>query len=136
MIPDKLFVYGTLLKDLGHPMAKKLQEESDFLGKGYFRGRLFDIGEYPAAVLAEMGETKVIGEIYSLHHPKETLRWLDAYEGIGEGELKPWEYERKVANVFLQKEGRWVDCWVYLYALVCDQLISIPGGNYYIYKRF
>ena len=135
MTPDKLFVYGTLLKGLGHPMAKKLQRESDFLGKGFFWGKIFDLGEYPAAVLADMGEARVIGEIYCLHQPEKTLRWLDAYEGTGEGELAPWEYERKVVSVFLHKEGRWVDCWVYLYALAYDQLFSIPGGDYYSYIR-
>ena len=135
MIPDKLFVYGTLLEGLGHPMAKKLQEESYFLGLGFFWGWLYDLGEYPAAVFGKKGDAKVKGEIYRLQRPEKTLRWLDAYEGIGEGELEPCEYERKVVNVFLEKEGEWMESWVYLYALAYDQLFSIPGGDYYSYIR-
>jgi gamma-glutamylcyclotransferase (GGCT)/AIG2-like uncharacterized protein YtfP len=135
MIPDKLFVYGTLLKGLGHPLAKRLQGESDFLGEGCFRGRLFDLGEYPAAVLDKKGETKVKGEVYRLHHPKQTLFWLDAYEGTGEGEPEPWEYERKPVSVCLKRQAHWMDCWVYLYALAHDGLFCIPNGDYYTFKR-
>jgi hypothetical protein len=44
---DKLFVYGTLLQDAKNPVADFLREYSELIGRGYFKGELYDIGSYP-----------------------------------------------------------------------------------------
>jgi len=55
---DYLFVYGTLRKcpdsrcQHNHRMYHVLAQYADFAGKGTMRGRLFNVGEYPGAVLS------------------------------------------------------------------------------------
>jgi hypothetical protein len=43
MDSDYLFVYGTLLKDFDGYMSKFLEKKSDFIGTGYFNGKLFEV---------------------------------------------------------------------------------------------
>ncbi len=135
MALDKLFVYGTLLSELGHPMSHRLKKEAVCIGKGYLWGHLYDLGEYPGLIPGEEGQSRVYGEVYQLQDPERSLRWLDAYEGIGEGELEPWEYERMVLKVFLRDAGVWEDCWVYLYVLSPEQLPLIEQGDYLAFKK-
>ena len=71
-----LFAYGTLRTD-----AAGLLNGCQRVGTGTVRGTLYDLGSYPALLLA--GDDPVPGVIWRCPYP--LLRELDRYEGTEEG---------------------------------------------------
>lgn len=116
-----LFVYGTLRSTSGHPMHRKLRAESDFVGPGTFRGRLYDLGNYPGAVLSRSNGDRVRGEIYRLREPARTLSALDAYED---------KAFRRLKTTIRREDGARTQCWIYVYTLPVTRFRRIAGGNY------
>ena len=116
-----LFVYGTLRSASGHPMHRKLRAESDFVGAGTFRGRLYDLGAFPGAVLSRSNADRVRGEIYRLREPIRTLGALDAYED---------KAFRRLKTTVRRENGARTRCWIYLYALPVTRFRRIAGGDF------
>src|SRR5688572_4655538 len=87
-----LFVYGTLMSQVRHPMGARLRREARILGEATIEGRLYSLGRYPGLVEAADGHYAVHGEVYALNTPATSLRWLDVYEGIvpGKPDLSPY----------------------------------------------
>jgi len=107
-----LFVYGTLMSTTGHRMALRLAREGRLVGPAAVRGRLYDLGVYPALVQAEAEDGEVYGEVHALTDPAASFRWLDAYEGIVPG--RDCEYVRVQRSVRLET-GAELTAWLYLY---------------------
>lgn len=122
-----LFVYGTLLRK-ENPFGEYLLKQSKHIGLGKFRGRLFDIGEYPGAIYDPESNTYVHGSIVSLDNIEETFKILDDYEGFGEDQQQPNEFIRKLVEIECNYES--VNCWVYLYNLPVNELLCIDSGIY------
>ncbi len=122
-----LFVYGTLL-NRQNEFGAYLQANCTFYADGKFKGRLYDIGEYPGAVLDESSNIYVYGKVFSLNNTNEVLIQLDAYEGYGPDEEQPNLFVRKMVSV--ETTGEILDCWVYLYNLPINNLLTIPNGKY------
>ena len=59
-----LFVYGTLMEGFNRSWQKTLGAKP--IGKGTMVARLYDLGEYPGAVLAPGASDRVEGELYEL----------------------------------------------------------------------
>ena len=97
-IPPYLFVYGTLL-DTDNPYAIFLKENSRFYQHGRLRGKLFNIGNYPGAIIDDTVETFVQGFIFLMDNSNNVLDELDAYEGFGDGFAQPNEFIRALANI-------------------------------------
>ncbi|MCS7206150.1 MAG: gamma-glutamylcyclotransferase [Leptospiraceae bacterium] len=95
-----LFVYGTLLSKFHHPLSIKLKKEGIYLGKGFVFGKLYDLGEYPAAKPAK--DSIVIGEIYRV--PAILFFDLDFYEDYNQYNLKKSLFVRKRTKSFLIPE--------------------------------
>ncbi|MDD9266348.1 gamma-glutamylcyclotransferase [Paenibacillus sp. GCM10023248] len=120
-----VFVYGTLLVGesnhaVAAPYVKSVQP-------GTVYGRLFDVGAYPALVLAEASEgRRVTGEW--LEVTEEGLRAMDALEDYyGPGEDN--EYDRVwVRDADGVREG-----WVYTYAQA-EGLQVIDGSSWKVYN--
>src|SRR5262245_599096 len=91
---SRLFVYGTLLSRVGHPMGVRLRREARLLDEATIRGRLYSLGRYPALVEAGHSHYAVHGEVYALSTPASSFRWLDAYEGIVPGKPQLSSYAR------------------------------------------
>ena len=68
----KMFVYGTLLKGL---QRERALARSEFIGRAYIKGELYDLGRFPAL---KEGEGKVFGELYEID--ERTLFCLDQIE--------------------------------------------------------
>jgi gamma-glutamylcyclotransferase (GGCT)/AIG2-like uncharacterized protein YtfP len=132
-VSDKLFVYGTLLREIDNPYTHFLRRHGQYGGKGYFFGKLYDIGHYPGAVHDPACNEKVFGDIILLKNKEEVLNRLDAYEGVGEDYLQPNEYIRKVLVVFREKQPLY--CWTYLYNYPPHHLKKISSGNYLQYLK-
>lgn len=129
--PAHLFVYGTLLGAVGHPMAGLLARHADYVGPARVTGRLYDVGDYPGLVLAGAGDGagQVLGELYRLRTPAATLRQLDTYEGCAPSDPPPCEFVRVVATASAA-EGPPVPVWVYVYGRATTALPLIPSGDY------
>jgi gamma-glutamylcyclotransferase (GGCT)/AIG2-like uncharacterized protein YtfP len=124
---DLLFVYGTLLI-LENEFGQYLHHNGKIVSRGKFKGTLYDLGQYPAAVSDSQAEGFVHGTILRLCNPAEALKHLDFYEGIGQ----PFcEYIR--TSVDVETENSVEKCWVYLYNLPAKDLKVIKNGNYLNY---
>src|SRR4051794_25671707 len=114
MLSDHLFVYGTLMRGVDHPMAQLLSRSADFIGEARCQGRLYLVKHYPGLVLCEDPADVVFGEVYRLCARDALLREFDMYEACGEGFAEPTEYIRKVLTVTLA-DGAACEAWTYLY---------------------
>jgi len=124
---EYLFVYGTLL-DESNPYAVFLKENSRFFQKGRFKGELYNIGNYPGAIVNQMAGTFVYGSIFLLNDPNSVLNELDDYEGFGDDFVQPNEFVRKLIEV--ETEDAMLSCWVYLFNHPVDGLLVIESGKY------
>lgn len=126
---EYLFVYGTLRREHGHPMARRLAAGAERVGPGRFRGRLLDLGPYPAVVPDPLGHHWVLGDLYRLRDPQVLLPLLDRYEGCTDAGNPLNEYRRERTEV-LGPGGEPREAWIYLYNRPTAGLTLIPGGDY------
>ncbi len=128
-----LFVYGTLLaKD--NQYAAYLRQHCKLAGAGKFKGRLYDIGEYPGAVIDLNGDQYVYGSIYLMDRAEEVLKVIDAYEGLGINDPQPYEYIRDLVDIEI--DNRIVACCVYIYNWPVSGKELISGGDYLRYTKY
>ena len=128
MTSNHLFVYGTLMRGFGHPMAQLLSRSADLIGEARCRGRLYLVTHYPALVLSGDPADVVFGELYRLRAPDELLREFDMYEACGEGFAEPTEYVRQMLSVTL--EGGTTEAWTYLYNWPVAHLTRIASVRF------
>jgi gamma-glutamylcyclotransferase (GGCT)/AIG2-like uncharacterized protein YtfP len=128
-----LFVYGTLMSTatgaLGKGMRERLQREAQRVGPATIRGRLYDLGRYPALVDSDDPAELVYGEVFALNAPRTLLAWLDRYEGIVPGQHGHNEYERVERPVRLDS-GQEITAWVYLYRKSIAGAPRIAAGRW------
>jgi gamma-glutamylcyclotransferase (GGCT)/AIG2-like uncharacterized protein YtfP len=110
VMPDLIFVYGTLRSEFNNPYARLLRRQASLIGPAVLTGSIYRLRHYPAFRPEPAG--KVRGEVYRLNQPVETLKALDEYEGD--------EYERVVVN----------DFWVYQYKKPLPESSRIPSGDF------
>jgi gamma-glutamylcyclotransferase (GGCT)/AIG2-like uncharacterized protein YtfP len=139
MNADRLFVYGTLMRDFDHPMAQLLSRSADFIGEARCAGRLHLVKHYPGLVLSDTAEDVVFGELYRLKQPEPLLREFDMYEACGEGFAEPTEYIRRMLPVTLAEgaaseasasEPVSLEAWTYLYNWPVAHLPRIASGRF------
>jgi indolepyruvate decarboxylase len=100
MVPTLLFAYGTLAP-AGPGIAARKGWVSDRV-----RGRLYDLGRYPALIECDNAEAGWVEGYVRPVGTDELIGHLDPYEGVDEGLF------RRVATT--TEAGRQV--WVYVYA--------------------
>lgn len=125
-----LFVYGTLMRKTGHEMARRLQNQSAYVGHGWINAKLYSLGRYPGAVLSEAAPYQVHGEVVRLTNPAQSLRWMDAYEGCSSDDPEPHEYERVVVPVTLLS-GDTLSAWVYIYIAAISNARHVADGRFH-----
>lgn len=126
---DLIFVYGSLIRAIAHPMGERLRREAEFVAPASVAARLYKVSWYPAV---KLGGGVVHGEVYRLAAPAATLAWLDEYEGITPGPTgvaQSDEYERRVVPVTLDN-GATVDAWIYLYRRPIDGVPEVVSGRW------
>jgi gamma-glutamylcyclotransferase (GGCT)/AIG2-like uncharacterized protein YtfP len=111
----KLFVYGTL-----KPGRSSILHARS-LGVARVRGRLYDCGAYPGAVLDPAAPDFVHGEVVEAGDDAALLAALDDYEGA--------EFRREPIAV-LTDDGRRHDCWIYVLAREPAALDAIASGRW------
>jgi gamma-glutamylcyclotransferase (GGCT)/AIG2-like uncharacterized protein YtfP len=115
-MPHHLFIYGTLHPDRAPaeiaPVARRLTP----IGCGTIRARLYNLGEYPGAILADDTDPaapRVPGEVF-LVPDAATLSALDAYEDRRPGSPADSLFLR-TKTVVTFDDGSRKSCWVYVY---------------------
>lgn len=109
----QLFVYGSLLSGFKSPAYEYISRYFNFIGNAKVKGRLYDMGEYPAALPAT-DDKFILGELYTIKNEAEfewAMAQLDDYEGVitepGEQQL----YRREVAEIMVNNTT--VPAWIY-----------------------
>lgn len=94
---DLLFVYGTLRRGGSNDIAR-IAPAARFAGMARVRGRLYDLGAYPALLLeASDGAGWVVGELYAI--PYHEWPALDALEEPVTPQRPDGEYFKVIATV-------------------------------------
>ncbi len=118
-----LFAYGTLLVGLAPPEVAPIVAKLRPIGEGFVEGKLYDLGDYPGAVIDPASAWLVYGTVYELPEDAEILRKLDAYEGpaferidqpvtLVAGTVLPcwvYNYQGRLSEERLIESGRWAD---------------------------
>lgn len=125
---EHLFVYGTLRRQVGHPMHRTLLAYAELRGAGRLAARLYDLGDYPGATPAADADAWVHGEIYRIRDAR-LLPLLDEYEECSARFPRPHEYVRQVQHLHAGN-GRRLRAWVYLLNRKGNDLRQIPCGDY------
>ncbi|ASU35019.1 gamma-glutamylcyclotransferase family protein [Mucilaginibacter xinganensis] len=123
-----LFVYGSLLDDK-NKFAIYLKDNCTFYADGKLTGKLYDIGEYPGAILQTEDANYVHGKVFLINKPQALFEQLDDYEGYGETQPQPNEFIRVLADIAVEAEL--LRCWTYLYNLPVEEFKQIVSGNYF-----
>jgi gamma-glutamylcyclotransferase (GGCT)/AIG2-like uncharacterized protein YtfP len=129
IMPDHLFVYGSLRPALAPSSVQPLLERMVPLGPASIPGRLYDLGLYPAALLDPAAETCILGEVFRLPDARAMLAALDAYEDFDPADPAASLYLR-VRHPATLADGSQLLCWVYVYTLAPQNAVLIPDGDY------
>jgi len=133
--PDYLFVYGTLRKGFEIPVQKRISGDIEWLGLSEIRGKMYDIGDYPAALPLQRHEKSVIrGEVIKIKHPAKVMKLLDRYEGYDPKKLERSEYYRDKQKLVLEN-GQKIEAWVYWYNFPVDGKKRIRHKDYLNYLK-
>ncbi|AXY76274.1 gamma-glutamylcyclotransferase [Paraflavitalea soli] len=111
----QLFVYGSLLSGFHHPAYGYISRYFTLIGPAKVKGKLFDMGEYPAAVPVNE-DTWIMGELYQLNNKDEfeyAICQLDDYEGIFPEAGGTPLYRREPVNVVINEKDTLA--WIYWY---------------------
>ena len=124
-----LFVYGTLL--LAHAPAETAHAVSKLrpIGEGFVNGVLYDLGEYPGAVLDPDSNSRIAGTVFQLPDDPNVLHTLDAYEEFDPNAPGSSLFIRVSHPVALESGGT-LQCWVYVYNRNPGSAPIFSGGIY------
>jgi gamma-glutamylcyclotransferase (GGCT)/AIG2-like uncharacterized protein YtfP len=124
-----LFIYGTLLPRRAPAEIAGTVRRLRLMGRGTVRGKLYDLGEYPGAVLSRTARSEVRGQIFELPEDPAVLRSLDDYEGFDPGSPKASLFLREKWPVTMS-DGTRLTCWVYTYNGKPGPEQAIASGRY------
>jgi len=111
----QLFVYGSLRSGFHSPAFEYISGFFSFAGEAKVKGKLYDMGEYPAAV-PTTENFLIVGELYSIKNKNEfswAIGQLDDYEGLNveAGEIQL--YRRDLTEVYFN--DKITHAWIYWY---------------------
>jgi putative glutamine amidotransferase len=125
---ELLFVYGTLRPGIAPAAVADLVAGLRIMGDARARGRLYNLGPYPGAILDAATPTHVFGVVLELPSPPPWPR-LDDYEGYDPANPAASLYIRRRCEVELT-DGSTVRAWVYEYNRPVSDSRLIPSGRY------
>ena len=125
----KLFVYGSLRSGFRNPVYEYLTKYFYLLGEAVVKGRLYDLGEYPAAA-ATNEEVFISGELYCINNPLEfswAIGQLDDYEGLNVEEGEKPLYKREEVTAYIKGEPH--TAWIYWFNGEISDKPEIESGD-------
>jgi gamma-glutamylcyclotransferase (GGCT)/AIG2-like uncharacterized protein YtfP len=111
----QLFVYGSLRSGFHSPMYEYISRFFKFIGEAKVKGKLYDLGTYPAGVTTEE-ESYIVGELYQAINEHEfswAIGQLDDYEGVSVEADEVQLYRREATEVYIN--GVITTAWIYWY---------------------
>ena len=124
-----LFLYGTLLPGEAPKEIASIVKRLRRLGSARVRGRLYDFGEFPGAVLDSSSRTMVYGELVVLPSDERLLEVLDRYEEFDPLDPKGSLFIRKKAKVWMAN-GSSREGWIYVYNKPPGKAKLVRSGDY------
>src|SRR5687768_670177 len=125
----KLFVYGSLRSGFRSPAYEYVSCFFDFKGEARVRGKLFDMGSYPAAIPSN-DNSFIVGELYEIRKPDEfswAIGQLDDYEGVSVEADEIQLYRREITEVYINNTV--THAWIYWYNGDVSGKPLIPTGD-------
>ena len=130
---EYLFVYGTLLPELAPHALQQIVGQLEFVGSGFVRGQLYDLGEYPGAVIEKdddgAADSQIAGRLYRLPDSIEILARLDEYEGYDYYSPNDSLF-RRISCEVVPGDARMITGWIYVFNRSIRDAVLIPDGNY------
>ena len=120
---EYLFAYGTLRPGLA-PEYLATANLLQTVGEGSVRGVLYDLGEFPGAVLDPGSASRIPGTVFQIQKVDTTLPALDAYEGYEPESVEASLFVRVRQEVRLE-DGELLPCWIYVYNRQVDHLPTV-----------
>jgi gamma-glutamylcyclotransferase (GGCT)/AIG2-like uncharacterized protein YtfP len=124
-----LFVYGSLRSDFRADAYQYISKYFKFVGPGKVKGRLYDLGAYPAGI-PTTDDVFIIGELY-VANGKQEFSWaigqLDDYEGVTTEPGEPQLYRRELTDVIVDNNS--VRAWIYWYSADVGNSPIIASGD-------
>lgn len=126
-----LFLYGTLLQ--GNSPDKEIArivKRLPRVGAASVRGRLYDFGDFPGAVVDPSSNSFVRGELVELpDDDNNILQALDKYEEFDSANPQKSLFVRSKVDI-KTADGRLIEGWIYVYNKNPGDAPLIRGGNY------
>jgi gamma-glutamylcyclotransferase (GGCT)/AIG2-like uncharacterized protein YtfP len=128
-VTEYLFLYGTLKPDTADREISPIVQRLRNIGRGRVRGKLYDLGGYPGAVVDASSNSFVRGLLVELPADRATLEALDRYEEFDPSNPGDSLFIRTKTTVRLTN-GRSVRGWMYVYNRDPGNAPVIRGGEY------
>lgn len=128
-----LFVYGTLLPERVPYGVADAVKRLRYVGRASTQGRLYDLGEYPGAILDVDSRMKIMGRVFALPEGEDVLKSLDEYEGFNPQDRESSLFAREQATIKLE-DGQSLLCWIYVYNRDVGRAKLISDGDYLKYQ--
>jgi gamma-glutamylcyclotransferase (GGCT)/AIG2-like uncharacterized protein YtfP len=128
-LSQHLFIYGTLLPGEAPEEIASIVKRLRRLGSARVRGRLYDFGEFPGAVLDPSSRTMVYGELVALPSDEGLLEALDRYEEFDSSDPKRSLFIRKKTKIWMAN-GSSREGWIYVYNRHPGRAKLVRGGDY------
>ena len=111
----QLFVYGSLRSGFRSPVYEYISRFFTFISEGKVRGKLFDMGNYPAGIPTNEN-TFIAGELYAAKGEAEfswAIGQLDDYEGVNVEPDEMQLFRRELTEVY--SNNTVTHAWIYWY---------------------
>ena len=128
-----LFVYGSLRSGFRSPAYEYISRYFDLVAEGKVRGKLYDMGEYPAAKPVTE-DAWIAGELY-ISRNRDEFSWaiaqLDDYEGVLVESHEQPLYRRELAEIILPESTQ--AAWIYWFNGPVEGRPVISSGDMIAY---
>jgi len=130
-----LFVYGSLRRGFQSHAYEYISRYFNLVGEARVKGRLYDLGNYPAAIPAN-DESFIVGELYKIKNENEfswAIGQLDDYEGIDPEFDEIQLYRRELTDAIYNDQS--IRAWIYWYTRDVSGKPVIASGDMLEYLR-
>ena len=131
----RLFVYGSLRSGFRSPVYEYISRFFTFIGEARVKGKLFDMGSYPAGIPANDNDF-IIGELYQVKNEHEfswAIGQLDDYEGVTVESDEVQLYRREITEA--DTNGQLTNAWIYWYNGDVTGRTAITSGDMMDYLK-
>jgi gamma-glutamylcyclotransferase (GGCT)/AIG2-like uncharacterized protein YtfP len=125
----KLFVYGSLRSGFKSHAYEYISRFFSFVGEAKVKGKLFDLGTYPAGVPSD-DDIYIVGELYTIKQEPEftwAIGQLDDYEGVAVESDEVQLYQRGLVDVIINDST--TPAWIYWYVGSVEGKPLIESGD-------